>query len=174
MTTGTSGPDTIHLTAARCLFPRPTAWSRDRHRKRTSNGRSIPHVAATTVPAQVRVRIESGALLRPCVSTLLDGRRPDSADTICLADDALRALPLPGSGSHQRLPPDGLIAGSERGERFLFWPMGIASAGAMHASGAVHATLLSAGGISRRCGFAGAALRCCRADRTGDNRGPHH
>jgi hypothetical protein len=35
--------------------------------------------------------------------------------------------------------PDGLVAGSERGERFLFWPMGIASAGAMRQWGH-HAT----------------------------------
>jgi hypothetical protein len=28
-----------------------------------------------------------------------------------------------------------LIAGTERGERFLFWPMGIASPGAMRQSG---------------------------------------
>ena len=27
--------------------------------------------------------------------------------------------------------PNGLVAGSERGERFFFWPMGIASAGQM-------------------------------------------
>ena len=35
--------------------------------------------------------------------------------------------------------PDGLVAGSERAERWLFWPMGIASAGAMRQWGH-HAT----------------------------------
>lgn len=55
------------------------------------------------------------------------------------ADDTLRALPLPGGGSRSAFRPDGLIAGSERGERFLFWPMGIASAGAMRQWGR-HAT----------------------------------
>lgn len=35
--------------------------------------------------------------------------------------------------------PDGLIVGSERGERFLFWPMGISSPGAMRQWG-THAT----------------------------------
>ena len=35
--------------------------------------------------------------------------------------------------------PDGLIAGSERLERFLFWPMGIVSPGAMRQWGR-HAT----------------------------------
>lgn len=46
--------------------------------------------------------------------------------------DALRSLPRPGGGSASIFGPrDGLIAGTERPERFLFWPMGIASAGAM-------------------------------------------
>jgi hypothetical protein len=49
--------------------------------------------------------------------------------------DELRTLPLPGGGSRSIFGPDGLIAGTERGERFLFWPMGIVSAGAMRQSG---------------------------------------
>ena len=35
--------------------------------------------------------------------------------------------------------PSGLISGTERGERFLFWPMGIANPGAMRQWG-THAT----------------------------------
>lgn len=53
--------------------------------------------------------------------------------------DDLRTLPLPGGGSRSIFGPDGLIAGTERRERFLFWPMGIASAGAMRQLG-THAT----------------------------------
>lgn len=49
--------------------------------------------------------------------------------------DELRTLPLPGGGSRSIFGPDGLIEGTERGERFLFWPMGIANAGAMRQSG---------------------------------------
>ena len=49
--------------------------------------------------------------------------------------DGLRSLPLPQGGSRSVFGPDGLIAGSERGERFLFWPMGIASPGAMRQAG---------------------------------------
>ena len=45
--------------------------------------------------------------------------------------DSLRSLPLPEGGRRSVFGPDGLIAGTERGERFLFWPMGIRSAGAM-------------------------------------------
>jgi hypothetical protein len=44
--------------------------------------------------------------------------------------DELRSLPG-ADGYRSVFGQDGLIAGSERAERFLFWPMGIASAGAM-------------------------------------------
>lgn len=52
--------------------------------------------------------------------------------------DALRALPA-GEGVRSLFGPEGLVAGTERGERFLFWPMGIASPGAMRQWG-THAT----------------------------------
>lgn len=51
----------------------------------------------------------------------------------------LRTLPRPGGGNASAFGPDGFIAGSERLERFLYWPMGIASAGAMRQWGR-HAT----------------------------------
>jgi len=53
--------------------------------------------------------------------------------------DRLRSLPLPGGGRRSLFQPSGLIKGTERGERFLFWPMGIRSAGAMRQWG-THAT----------------------------------
>ncbi|HVP08112.1 MAG TPA: hypothetical protein VMT02_01220 [Burkholderiales bacterium] len=43
----------------------------------------------------------------------------------------LRSLQRFGPGRASAFGEDGLVAGSERAERFLFWPMGIASAGAM-------------------------------------------
>lgn len=62
-------------------------------------------------------------------------------------DDELRLLPLPASrehvpgqvGTRSIFGPDGLVVGSERAERFYFWPMGIASAGQMRQWGR-HAT----------------------------------
>jgi len=54
-------------------------------------------------------------------------------------EDALRALPLPGGGTRSIYGVDGLVAGSERPERALFWPMGIPSAGQMRQWGR-HAT----------------------------------
>jgi hypothetical protein len=53
--------------------------------------------------------------------------------------DALRSLPAFAGGTRSAFGPDGLIAGSERAEQWLFWPMGIASAGAMRQWGH-HAT----------------------------------
>ncbi len=57
-----------------------------------------------------------------------------------LADyDQLRSLPQSDGTRRSLFRPDGLIDGTERGERVLFWPMGIASAGAMRQWGH-HAT----------------------------------
>jgi hypothetical protein len=53
--------------------------------------------------------------------------------------DELRSLPRPEGGGASAFGPDGLIAGTERAERFLFWPSGIDSPGAMRQWGR-HAT----------------------------------
>jgi hypothetical protein len=55
------------------------------------------------------------------------------------AEDDLRSLPYPGGGRRGAFGSDGIIAGSERLERFLFWPMGIVNPGAMRQWGR-HAT----------------------------------
>jgi hypothetical protein len=71
------------------------------------------------------------------------GSAPDdgaSGTPYALRDDnELRQLPLPQSGARSIFGADGLVAGSERAERFLFWPMGIASPGEMRQWGH-HAT----------------------------------
>jgi len=54
-------------------------------------------------------------------------------------DDALRSLPLAGGGRRSLFAPDGVVPGTERGERWFFWPMGIAEPGAMRQWGR-HAT----------------------------------
>ena len=53
--------------------------------------------------------------------------------------EELRSLARLEGGSRSAYGPDGLIVGTERAERFLFWPMGIRSAGAMRQWGR-HAT----------------------------------
>jgi hypothetical protein len=55
------------------------------------------------------------------------------------SEEDLRSLPHPGGGRRSAFGPDGLVPGTEREERRLFWPMGIASAGAMRQWGR-HAT----------------------------------
>ena len=49
--------------------------------------------------------------------------------------NALRSLPLADGSRRSIFAADGLVKGSERRERFLFWPMGIKSAGAMRQAG---------------------------------------
>ena len=59
----------------------------------------------------------------------------DRTDSLARYDlrpyDDLRSLPLMPGGQRSIFGPDGIVPGTERGERFLFWPMGIANAGAM-------------------------------------------
>jgi len=58
--------------------------------------------------------------------------RDQNGSEYAFADyDSLRTLALPGGGTRSIFGPDGLVPGTERDERFFFWPMGIASAGAM-------------------------------------------
>jgi hypothetical protein len=54
-------------------------------------------------------------------------------------DDALRSVELPGGGRRSAFRPDGIVPGTERGERWLFWPMGVPEPGAMRQWGR-HAT----------------------------------
>jgi hypothetical protein len=53
--------------------------------------------------------------------------------------DELRSMQRLDGGRRSAFGPDGLIAGTERAERFFFWPMGIVSPGAMRQWGR-HAT----------------------------------
>ena len=61
--------------------------------------------------------------------------RPDSgghgAAYRLAGDDALRALPTSDGGTRSAFGPDGIVPGTERAERLLFWPMGIDNPGAM-------------------------------------------
>jgi len=54
-------------------------------------------------------------------------------------DDALRALPAGDHATRSAFGPDGIVPGTERAERYFFWPMGIDNSGAMRQWG-THAT----------------------------------
>ena len=58
---------------------------------------------------------------------------------VMAADDELRSLPRPEGGRRSLFGPDGIVAGTSRGERFFFWPMGVRDPGAMRQWGR-HAT----------------------------------
>lgn len=53
--------------------------------------------------------------------------------------DVLRSLPLPDGGSRSAFGADGIVPGTERNERYLYWPMGVPNTGAMRQRGH-HAT----------------------------------
>jgi len=116
----------------------------------TPRARTIPSPGglqewAFSPTALPRVQPGERALLRIASGThYLEGvemvRGLDSLARYTLAsDEDLRSLPLPGGGRRSIFGPDGLVPGTEREERDLFWPMGIASAGAMRQWGR-HAT----------------------------------
>ena len=96
-------------------------------------------LAAHSVGASIVVRVASRT--HYLVKVALDTIAPvpvGSAVYTLVPEDALRTLPV-ASGTRSAYGPDGLVPGTERAERFLFWPMGIASAGAMRQWGH-HAT----------------------------------
>jgi hypothetical protein len=64
---------------------------------------------------------------------------PAAEEYVFAQDDVLRSLPLPRSGRRSLFGPDGIVPGTGRAERYLFWPMGVADPGAMRQWGR-HAT----------------------------------
>ena len=132
--------DSIHACGCYHFFfptarvrPRPAPVSRDewlfapqRLPPPRPDERVVLRVAARTHYLE-RVRFEPRAAAAPATAYAL------------APDDTLRSLPHPAGGRRSMFGPDGLVAGSARGERFLFWPMGLTSAGAMRQWGR-HAT----------------------------------
>jgi hypothetical protein len=102
-------------------------------------GLFAPQTAPDLAPGQ-RITLHIGAGshdLRRVTAGPAGGR---SATAYRLQDEqALRRLPWPAGGTRSAYGPDGLVPGTERAERWLFWPMGIASAGQMRQWGR-HAT----------------------------------
>ena len=95
--------------------------------------------ALAAVPADARIRIRVAARTHYLIGVVADAGAA-SATRYALADeDVLRVLPLPGGGTRSLYGTDGLVAGSQRLERFLYWPMGVQSAGTMRQWGR-HAT----------------------------------
>lgn len=98
------------------------------------------HLPALAPGERLVVQLASATHYLMGVQTVARGGPPaPGLLTYAVQDEAaLRSLPT-AAGRRSLYGPDGLVAGTQRGERFLFWPMGIASAGAMRQWGH-HAT----------------------------------
>jgi len=102
-------------------------------------GAFVPQALPQVAPgSRVALRLASGTHY---VERILVGAAPAPAplEYAMEEDDALRSAALPGGGRRSVFRPDGIVPGTERGERWLFWPMGVPEPGAMRQWGR-HAT----------------------------------
>ncbi len=101
----------------------------------------VPAVLPALAPGQRLVlRLASGT--HHVSAVVADARDVRPATPYVLRDEqTLRTLPVADEPGARRslYGPDGRVPGTERGERFVFWPMGIASPGSMRQWGH-HAT----------------------------------
>ena len=98
----------------------------------------VPQTVSST-GEKVVLRIESGTHYLQRVSMTSETRTAEAATYQLRDERALTMLPRFGGGSRSAYDQDGFIPGSERAERWFFWPMGIESAGQMRQWGH-HAT----------------------------------
>lgn len=88
---------------------------------------------------RLTLRIASRTHYLERVTAAGSGAAPTAREYAIADYDALRSLPV-GDGSRQSFfRPDGIVPGTERGERWVFWPMGVPEPGAMRQWGR-HAT----------------------------------
>jgi len=74
------------------------------------------------------------------IERVLAGPQPDETTVYAVAsDEALRSLPVSESATRSIFGAEGIVPGSERRERWLYWPMGVREPGAMREWGH-HAT----------------------------------
>lgn len=131
--------DTIHPCGCYHLFF-PTALAALKAQPDTLDESAfVPQALPRIEPgARVSMRLESGTHYVQRV--LVGSAATQGAAQYSFADDdVLRSLPLAGGGRRGVFRPDGIIPGTERGERWLFWPMGVPEPGAMRQWGR-HAT----------------------------------
>ena len=131
--------DSIHQCGCYHLFfPTPRA-SLKRPADTLEETAFVPQTLPRVLPGtRVSVRLASGThyIERIIVEARLSGA---PAVYEFEEDDALRSVALAGGGRKSVFRPDGIVPGSERDERYLFWPMGVPEPGAMREWGR-HAT----------------------------------
>lgn len=93
----------------------------------------VPARLPSTSPGQrLALRVASGDHQLLGVAPAGAGSPDEPFVPYALVDDNnLRSLPQPQGGRRSAFGPRGIMPGTERGERLLFWPMGIESPGAM-------------------------------------------
>ncbi len=96
-------------------------------------------VAKRDADADIAVRITSASHDVVGITQARSGKPETIKRYTLVDDDTLRALRKPEGDYRSVFDASGIVAGTERAERYLFWPMGIASAGAMRQWGR-HAT----------------------------------
>lgn len=132
--------DSIHPCGCYHLFfPVPPMVLKDRADNEFGEGTLVPIDAPILDPNQRMVlHISSGNhYLRALSASETGGLAPTRYGFSSM--DVLRSLPLPAGGRRSLYGLRGIIPGTERGERFLLWPMGIPNPGAMRQWG-THAT----------------------------------
>jgi len=120
------------------FFPTPRAQLRPVRDTFDEQAFVLQRLGPIDVTQRVAVRLEAGThyIQRILVA---DDLPPDASRYALLDDSLLRSLHHPRAGRGSVFRPDGIIPGSERGERYLFWPMGVREPGAMRQWGR-HAT----------------------------------
>ena len=97
----------------------------------------IPAAAPELAHGQ-RLRVRMATRTHYLLGLFADNGAPGTTYSF-VDDEELRTLPAPGGVTRSAFGTDGIVPGTERGERMLFWPMGIPNAGAMRQWGK-HAT----------------------------------
>jgi len=131
--------DSIHACGCYALFvATPRVVPRPREDTLDEQALIVAALPAHDAGARVVVELASGTHYVRGVR-VLDAPASGATRYGIADDDALRSLALPAGGTRSLYGPDGIVVGTERGERALFWPLGIRNAGAMRQWGH-HAT----------------------------------
>ena len=131
--------DTIHPCGCYHLFFPTAALAIRPAPDSLDEGLLAPQVAPPlSADARIALHVASRTHYLQRVAVVPGGAGPGV--TYGLRDEQqLRVLPRPAGGTRSAYDAAGFVAGTERGERWLFWPMGIESAGQMRQWGR-HAT----------------------------------
>lgn len=122
--------DSIHGCGCYHLFlPAPTMALRPPPSARTEWA-FVPASLPRLAPGQ-RLRVHLSASDHQLIGVAADEGVAEGEVLRLEDEDQLRSLPTPAGGHRSAFWSNGIMPGTERGERALFWPMGIESPGAM-------------------------------------------